>query len=93
VDPSATNTAIGIEVLPAAIRNSKILSAENLTQLGVVTEIPPINPSFEGDRLKYIFQYYSINPDEMEKELHLYAKELLDDGKVDDAWQVLLALN
>jgi hypothetical protein len=29
----------------------------------------------------------------MEKELHLYAKELLDDGKVKAAWQVLLALN
>ncbi|MEY2916601.1 MAG: hypothetical protein RIS73_315, partial [Bacteroidota bacterium] len=37
--------------------------------------------------------YYSINPDEMEKELHFYAKELLDAGKVNQAWQVLLALN
>ena len=32
-----------------------------------------------------------INPDEMEKELHRYAKKLLDDGKVTEAWQVLLA--
>jgi hypothetical protein len=29
----------------------------------------------------------------MEKELHYYAKELLDSGKVAEAWQVLLALN
>ena len=28
----------------------------------------------------------------MEKELHLYAADLLDEGKVNDAWQVLLAL-
>jgi hypothetical protein len=29
----------------------------------------------------------------MEKELHMYAKQLLDKGKVQEAWQVLLALN
>lgn len=46
---------------------------------------------FEDDRLKNIIQYYSINPDEMEKELHLYAKELLEKRKVDEAWQVLLS--
>jgi len=27
----------------------------------------------------------------MEKELHTYAKKLLSDGKVKEAWQVLLA--
>jgi hypothetical protein len=27
----------------------------------------------------------------MDKELHIYAKELLDTGKTADAWQVLLA--
>jgi hypothetical protein len=27
----------------------------------------------------------------MEKELHTYARKLLDDGKVKEAWQVLLA--
>ena len=32
-----------------------------------------------------------INPDDMEKELHYYAKKLLDEGKVQEAWQVLLA--
>jgi len=27
----------------------------------------------------------------MEKELHTYAKKLLEEGKVKEAWQVLLA--
>ena len=53
--------------------------------------MPFINPAFADDKLKNIIQYYSINPEEMDKELHSYAKELLDVGKVDDAWQVLLA--
>jgi len=29
----------------------------------------------------------------MEKELHLYAKQLLDSGNVAAAWQILLANN
>ena len=78
--------------LPASILNSKILSSGHLIQLANVIEIPMVNPSFEDEKLKNIFQYFSTDPEEMETELHKYAKELLDDGKVADAWQVLLAV-
>ena len=69
------NTAIGIGIdnLPASIKNSKILTGNHLGQLANVNETPSVDPVFEDDRLKNIFQYYSINPEEMEKELHLYA--------------------
>jgi hypothetical protein len=53
--------------------------------------MPEVHPSFDDEHLKNIIQYFSINPDEMEKELHQYAARLLDEGRVDDAWQVLLA--
>lgn len=53
--------------------------------------VPFIDPAFEDDRLKNIFQYYSIDPEEMESELHRYSKELLDQGKAEQAWQVLLS--
>ena len=82
---------IGIDQLPDHIRRSKILTGNHLGQLANVYELPIIDPSFEDEKLRYIFQYYSINPDEMEKELQLYAKELLETGKVQEAWQVLLA--
>jgi flavin reductase (DIM6/NTAB) family NADH-FMN oxidoreductase RutF len=88
-----TELGIGIDVLPESIRNSKILTGSNLAQLANVNEMPVIEPSFDDAHLKNIIQYYSINPDEMEKELHAYAKKLLDEGKVKEAWQVLLALN
>ena len=87
-----TELGIGIDALPESIRDSKILTGNHLGQLANVHEMPAINPAFEDDRLKNIFQYYSIEPDEMEKELHLYAAELLNNGKVNEAWQVLLAL-
>lgn len=84
---------IGVDALPQGIRNSRILTGNNLGQLGNVHEMPAIDASFHDDHLKNIIQYYSISPDEMEKELHLYAKQLLEQDKVTEAWQVLLAGN
>ena len=86
-----TQLAIGLDALPTSIRNSSILTGNHLGQLGNVHEEPSVDPSFHDDRLKNIIQYYSINPNEMEKELHLYAAELLNQQKVTEAWQILLA--
>jgi flavin reductase (DIM6/NTAB) family NADH-FMN oxidoreductase RutF len=91
VEKPNTQLGIGVDSLPVSIRQSKILTGNNLGQLGNVHEYPVIDPSFDDDHLKQITQYYSVNPDDMEKELHSYAKKLLDQGKVTEAWQVLLA--
>jgi len=82
---------IGIDSLPEGIRNSSILTGNQLGQLANVHEMPVVLPSFEDEHLKNIIQYYSVNPVEMEKEVHRYAAKLLDQGNVDAAWQVLLA--
>ena len=86
-----TQLGIGIDVLPQAIRDSKILSGNHLGQLGNVHEMPVIQASFDDEHLKNIVQYFSIDPADMEREIHSYATKLLDEGKVEDAWQVLLA--
>jgi flavin reductase (DIM6/NTAB) family NADH-FMN oxidoreductase RutF len=86
-----TQLGIGIDALPETIRSSSVLTGNNLGQLANVHDYPTVDVTFEDDRLKNIIQYFSINPDEMDKELHCYAKELLDAGKVNEAWQVLLA--
>jgi flavin reductase (DIM6/NTAB) family NADH-FMN oxidoreductase RutF len=91
VEKPNTQLGIGIDLLPAPIRNSSILSGNDLGQLANVHELPVVDPAFHDDTLKNIFQYYSVNPEEMEKELHTYAKKLLQQGKVAEAWQVLLA--
>ncbi|MBS1928136.1 MAG: flavin reductase family protein [Chitinophagaceae bacterium] len=83
---------IGIDALPHSIRNSKILTGNHLGKLGNVHEFPKIDPSFEDEALKQIFQYYASNPEDMDKELHCLAAKLLDEGKVSAAWQVLLAV-
>jgi flavin reductase (DIM6/NTAB) family NADH-FMN oxidoreductase RutF len=82
---------IGFDHLPESIRKSRILTGNQLGQLANVHEMPVVQPSFDDSHLKSIIQYFSIDPIEMEKELHQYAGRLLDEGKVDEAWQVLLA--
>lgn len=93
VEKPNTKLGIGVDALPENIRNSKILTGNNLGQLGNVHEMPVIDAPFEDRHLNYITAYFSNNPAEMEKELHLYAKKLLDQDLVYEAWQVLLVLN
>jgi hypothetical protein len=91
VEKPNTQLGIGIDALPDTIRNSPVLTGNNLGQLANVPELPVIDPAFDDDHLKQIIQYYSLDPDEMGKELHLYAKKLLAEEKVRESWQVLLA--
>jgi flavin reductase (DIM6/NTAB) family NADH-FMN oxidoreductase RutF len=93
VEKPNVELGIGFDQLPTSVRNSKILTGNQLGQLANVHEMPEINPAFDDEKLKNIFQYFSTDPEEMEKELHLYAAELLNQGKVNEAWQVLLALS
>ena len=91
VEKPNTQLGIGVDALPSTIRNSSLLTGNELGQLGNVHTLPDIDPAFEDDHLKQIILYYSLNPEEMEKELHTYAKKLLAAGKVQEAWQILLA--
>jgi flavin reductase (DIM6/NTAB) family NADH-FMN oxidoreductase RutF len=84
---------IGIDTLPSSIKNSKILSGNHLGQLANATELPIINANFADNHVKQIAQYYAHNPTDMEQELHIYAAQLLNQNKVDEAWQVLLTLS
>lgn len=93
VEKPNTQLGIGVDALPESIRNSKILTGNNLGQLANVNEYPTVDPSFDDAHLRQIVQYFSVSPDEMEKELHSYAKKLLDEGKIKQAWQILLAGN
>lgn len=83
---------VGVDSLPESIRYSTILTGNQLGKLANVHEMPVIQPSFDDEHLKNIVQYFSVNPGEMEKELHAYAAKLLDQGKIAEAWQVLLAI-
>lgn len=91
VEKPNVQLGIGIDALPESIRNSTVLTGNNLGQLANVHEYPVVDNTFEDEQLKHIIQYFSLNTEEMDKELHKYAKQLLDAGNVKEAWQVLLA--
>ena len=81
---------MGIDALPESIRNSNVFTGNDLGMLANVPALPTIDAGFEDERLKNIIQYYSLDVDNFEKELQLYAKTLLQESKVGEAWQVLL---
>ena len=81
---------IGMDALPENIRTSTIFTGNQLAQLANVHEMPVIDPSFDDEHVRNIIQYFSLNPGDMERELQLYAAKLIDQGKVEQAWQVLL---
>ena len=81
---------IGFPHLPDDIRNSRILTGNQLAQLANVDVLPEAEAGFHDPHVRQIVQYFSPNPEEMEAELHRHAAFLLDQGKVREAWQVLL---
>ena len=81
---------IGVDALPESIKNSKILTGNNLGLLGNCTAIPVINTVNKDNYLADIILDYKNNPEKELEERHIYAKGLLDLGYVDAAWHVLL---
>ena len=76
---------IGVDALPEKIRNSKVLTGNNLGQLGNVEKLPA-----KEDVLAYKDQH--LKTISSEKEIHAIAKKLLDEGRVEDGWKTLLSL-
>jgi len=83
---------VGIDALPEAVRNSKILSGNHLGILGNSTAIPAIDPANHDKRIKGIIEMYKSDPASMLEALHRYAKVSIDAGEIDKAWQALLAV-
>ena len=77
-------------LLPENILNCHQLTSHHKRLLADFDSIPLVNPAFDNEVVKNIIQYFSLTPDIMEEEMYKYAARLLDENKVDEAWQVLL---
>jgi flavin reductase (DIM6/NTAB) family NADH-FMN oxidoreductase RutF len=91
VPKPSTELCIGMDQLPEAIRHSPVLSGNDLGRLASVTEMPVADDAFEDTRLTRIHQSLATDPAARDKALHLYARELVQAGRVQEAWQVLLS--
>jgi flavin reductase (DIM6/NTAB) family NADH-FMN oxidoreductase RutF len=81
---------IGIDALPSRIKASKVLTGNHLGMLGNVDILPLISEILYDERLSSIIREYDLDEQGKYNALQIYAKELLDAGDVDKAWQVLL---
>ncbi|HEX8515507.1 MAG TPA: flavin reductase family protein [Bacteroidia bacterium] len=78
---------IGVDQIPQQIRNSKVLTGNNLGQLGNVEKLPSKE---DIEAFKASPAFLSLTG-KHGKELHSAAKELLDNNKPEDAWKMLLS--
>lgn len=83
IEKPITTIGVGVDAIPAAIRNSDVLTGNNLGQLGNL-EILPTAEEIAAYKQTLTAAFAS------DTEKHRYAKTLLDAGKVKDAWCVLL---
>jgi hypothetical protein len=66
---------MGMDQLPEKIRNSRVLSGNDLGMLANLSSIPEKDPQFQVDA---------------HQDLHQLAKNYLSKNQVMEAWQVLL---
>jgi hypothetical protein len=90
IQKPGTQPGIGFEALPESFRSSEVLTGNHLARLANVSVLPVRDIGFKDERHEAIMQYFKPE-NNLLKRIHLYAKELIDDGKIEQAWQVLLA--
>lgn len=78
------NLGIGVDQIPAFIRNSNILTGNDLGKLGNIEKLPT---GSEIEEFKNSGVFNNIT----KEKAHLEAKKLLDTNNVENAWKVLLS--
>jgi flavin reductase (DIM6/NTAB) family NADH-FMN oxidoreductase RutF len=94
VEKPVRTLGIGVDSLPASIRNSAVLTGNNLGQLGNVESLPSdeeINTFSTDPELRQILDATIGDSKTRERELHQYARKLLESKEVIKAWKVLLS--
>lgn len=90
-----TTIGVGFDAIPEDIRNSSILTGNDLGKLGTIEALP--NETDVNDykliELSDIFVELEDNQIMLEKKLHEIAQELLVENKIEEAWKTLLAFN
>lgn len=80
---------MGFDQLPAFIKNSKVLTGNDLGMLANCTEMPEVGEVCDEN----LQQILSVNPvgSARTEAVQRYAQQLLANRKITEAWQVLLA--
>lgn len=88
-----TTLGIGVDALPKGVRNSKVLTGNDLGMLGNIEHLPTdeeIDAVKGNEEVKEIFDATIGDVNNRERELHELAKQWLSKGNVNDALKVVL---
>lgn len=90
-----TTCGIGYDALPQDIKNSQILSANNLGQLAGIEALPNETDVNEYKLLELSSLFLELEHDAvaLEQALHKRAQELLAANQLEEAWLTLLCFN
>lgn len=90
-----TTIGVGYDQIPADIKASNILTANNLGQLGGIEELPNETEVNEHKLLELSDLFVSLEDDaeKLETKLHEKAQILLAKNELKEAWMTLLAFN
>ena len=90
-----TTCGIGFDTLPSDIKNSRVLSGNDLGQLAGIENLPNETDVNEYKLIELSELFVSLENDavELEAQLHQKAKALLSENKLEEAWLTLLAFN
>lgn len=86
---------IGFDALPSDVRNSTVLTGNELAVLAGVEVVPnetEVN-EYKLTELADLFLEFEGKASALEQQLHVRAKSLLSDKQVAEAWMTLLAFN
>lgn len=83
---------IGIEAFPKEIKNSDVLTGNNLGLLGLVERLPSEEEIESFSKTDEMKEFFDATKDKHTRttQQHAKAKVLLENGRVLDAWKVLL---
>jgi hypothetical protein len=88
-----TTLGIGVDQIPEEIRNSSVLSGNNLGRLGNVEQLPSeeeVSLFSKTNEVLEMKRRFHLDPESWLDHLHRWAKEELEAGNVDLAWKILL---
>ncbi len=81
IEKPVRNKGIGVDQIPNNIKESTILTGNDLGQLGNVEQLPSE---------EYIIEHGKVAENKSATEIHIMAHELLLNRKVNEAWAILL---
>ncbi len=84
---------IGVDQLPEGIRNSDVLTGNNLGRLGNMEQLPTngeVEEIVKDDEIRMLSKKLKDNPEKLKKELHWVAQQVLSENNTGKALAILM---